>query len=64
MWSETGPQFALACKMPGEIVVASKRSALKEAPAAFDKEPVTARPLNGGIPPANPTAIGPLFKAS
>jgi hypothetical protein len=34
MWSEIGPQFTLACKMPGEIVVASKRSALKEAPAA------------------------------
>jgi 3-oxoacyl-[acyl-carrier-protein] synthase III len=30
MWSEIGPQFTLACKMPGEIVVASKRGALKD----------------------------------
>jgi hypothetical protein len=56
--------FALAYKMPGEIVVASKRSALKEALAAFDKDPITARPLNGSILPANPTAVGLLFKAS
>ena len=45
----TGPLFALACKMPGKIVVASKRSALKKALDAFDKGPITARPLNGGI---------------
>jgi hypothetical protein len=64
MWSEIGPQFTLACKMPGEIVVASKCSALKETPAAFDKVPATARPLNGGISPANPTAVGLLFKAN
>ena len=60
----TGPLFALACKMPGKIVVASKRSALKEALAAFDKGPITARPINGGILAANPTAVGLLFKAS
>ena len=50
--------------MPGKIAVASKRSMLKEALAAFDNGPITARPLNDGIPPANPTAVGLLFKAS
>jgi hypothetical protein len=50
--------------MPCKIVVASKRSALKEALAAFDKGAITARPLNGGILMANPTAVGLLFKAS
>jgi hypothetical protein len=50
--------------MRGEIVVTSKLSALKEKPVAFDKDPVTARPLNRGIPPANPTAVGLFFKAS
>jgi hypothetical protein len=56
--------FALACKMPGEIVVTSKRSVLKEALAAFDSDPITARPLNGSILPTNPTAVGLLFEAS
>jgi hypothetical protein len=64
MRSETGPQFALAREMGGEIVVTSKLSALKEKPVAFDKDSATARPLNRGIPPANPTAVGLLFKAS
>jgi hypothetical protein len=50
--------------MPGKIVVPSKRSVFNEALAAFDKGPITARPLNGGILPANPTAVGLLFKAS
>ena len=34
---------------------------LREARRTF---PATARPLNGGISPANPTAVGLLFKAS
>ena len=63
MRSRAGPRFALACEMLGEIVVASKFSALKENAVAFHKDPVTARPLNRGIPPANPAAVGLLFEA-
>ena len=56
--------FALAYEMLGEIVVARKRSVLKEALATFDSDPITARPFNGSILPTNPTAVGLLFEAS
>ena len=63
MRSATRPRFALVREMRGEIVEASKHSALKEKLVALDKH-AAAPPLNRSIPPANPTAVGLLFKAS
>ncbi len=55
--------LAYTFKMSGKIVVASKFSVLKENAAAFDKNAITVRSVDRGIPSTDPIAVKLLFKA-